>query len=35
MGCSVPDMKAVIDAKNADIDTFIAGVAGMAPLGEK
>jgi len=28
-------MKAVIDAKNADIDTFIAGVAGMAPLGEK
>ena len=27
----VPDMKAVVDAKNADIDTFIAGVAGMAP----
>jgi len=26
----VPDMKAVVDAKNADIDTFIAGVAGMA-----
>src|SRR5271170_5771775 len=31
----VPDMKAVIDAKNADLDKFIAGVAGMAPLGEK
>ena len=27
----VPDMKAVVDAKNANIDTFIAGVAGMAP----
>ena len=27
----VPDMKAVVDVKNADIDTFIAGVAGMAP----
>jgi short-subunit dehydrogenase len=27
----VPDMKAVVDAKNADIDAFIAGVAGMAP----
>ena len=27
----VPDMKAVIDAKNADVDAFIAGVAGMAP----
>jgi len=26
----VPDMKAVVDVKNADIDTFIAGVAGMA-----
>ena len=24
----VPDMKAVVDVKNADIDTFIAGVAG-------
>ena len=31
----VPDMKAVIDAKNADPDTFIAGVAAMAPIGEK
>ncbi len=31
----VPDLKAVIDVKNADIDTFIAGVAGMAPLGER
>ncbi len=30
----VPDMKAVVDVKNADIDTFIAGVAGMAQLGE-
>ena len=30
----VPDMKAVVDAKNADLDTFIAGVAAMAPLGE-
>ncbi len=27
----VPDMKAVVDAKNADIDAFIAGVAAMAP----
>jgi short-subunit dehydrogenase len=27
----VPDMKAVVDAKNADLDTFIAGVAGMEP----
>ncbi len=27
----VPDMKAVVDVKNADIDTFIAGVAAMAP----
>jgi short-subunit dehydrogenase len=27
----VPDMKAVVDMKNADIDTFIAGVAGMKP----
>ncbi len=27
----VPDMKAVVDAKNADIDAFIAGSAGMAP----
>jgi short-subunit dehydrogenase len=26
----LPDMKAVVDVKNADIDTFIAGVAGMA-----
>ncbi|MGO9926749.1 MAG: SDR family NAD(P)-dependent oxidoreductase [Mycobacterium sp.] len=25
----VPDMKAVIDAKNADVDAFIAGVAGL------
>jgi short-subunit dehydrogenase len=31
----VPDMKAVVDVKNSDIDTFIAGVAGMAPLGKK
>ena len=31
----VPDMKAVVDAKNADLDKFIAGVAGMATLGEK
>ena len=23
--------KAVVDAKNADLDAFIAGVAGMAP----
>ena len=27
----VPDMKAVVDFKNADIDTFIAGAASMAP----
>jgi short-subunit dehydrogenase len=27
----IPDMKAAVDVKNADIDTFIAGVAGMAP----
>jgi len=27
----VPDMKPVVDLKNADLDTFIAGVAGMAP----
>jgi short-subunit dehydrogenase len=27
----VPDMKAVVDAKNADLDAFIEGVAGMAP----
>ncbi|MGH3576132.1 MAG: SDR family NAD(P)-dependent oxidoreductase [Mycobacterium sp.] len=27
----VPDMKAVVDVKNADIDTYIAGVAAMAP----
>ena len=27
----VPDMKAVVDAKNADIDAYIAGAAGMAP----
>jgi NAD(P)-dependent dehydrogenase (short-subunit alcohol dehydrogenase family) len=27
----VPDMKAVVDAKNADLDAFIAGVASMAP----
>lgn len=26
----VPDMKAVVDAKNADLDAFIAGSAGMA-----
>ena len=26
----VPDMKAVVDRKNADIDTYIAGAAGMA-----
>jgi short-subunit dehydrogenase len=31
----VPDMKAVVDAKNADLDKFIAGVAGMASRGEK
>ena len=27
----IPDMKAVVDAKNADLDAFIAAVAGMAP----
>jgi short-subunit dehydrogenase len=27
----VPDMKAVVDMKNGDIDTFIAGAAAMAP----
>jgi short-subunit dehydrogenase len=27
----VPNMKAVVDAKNADLDAYIAGVAGMAP----
>jgi short-subunit dehydrogenase len=27
----VPDMRAVVDAKNADLDGFIAGVAAMAP----
>jgi short-subunit dehydrogenase len=27
----VPDLKAVVDAKNADLDAFIAGVALMAP----
>lgn len=27
----VPDMKAVVDAKNADLDAFIAAVAQMAP----
>jgi len=27
----VPDMKAVVDLKNADIDTYIAGAAAMAP----
>ena len=27
----VPDMKAVVDAKNADLDAFIAGAARMAP----
>ena len=25
----LPDMKAVVDAKNADIDTYIAGAAAM------
>jgi hypothetical protein len=25
----VPDMKAVVDVKNADIDAFIAGVAAL------
>ncbi|GAC1411467.1 MAG: hypothetical protein NVS4B6_28890 [Mycobacterium sp.] len=28
----VPDMKTVVDIKNADIDTYIAGAAGMALL---
>jgi short-subunit dehydrogenase len=27
----IPDMKPVVDAKNADLDAFIAGSAGMAP----
>ena len=27
----VPDMKGIVDAKNADIDAFIAGSAGMTP----
>jgi short-subunit dehydrogenase len=27
----VPDMKGIVDAKNADLDAFIAGSAGMAP----
>lgn len=27
----LPDMKAVVDAKNADLDAFIARAAGMAP----
>jgi short-subunit dehydrogenase len=27
----IPDMKAVVDAKNADLDAFIAAAAGMAP----
>jgi len=26
----VPDMKAVVDAKNADLDAYIAGAAAMA-----
>ena len=26
----LPDMKAVIEAKNSDLDAFIAGAAGMA-----
>jgi hypothetical protein len=26
----LPDMKAVVDAKDADIDAYIAGAAGMA-----
>jgi hypothetical protein len=30
-----PDRKAVVDATNAGLDAFIAGVAGMAPLGKK
>ena len=27
----VPDMKAVVDAKNADLDAYITGAGGMAP----
>ena len=27
----LPDMKAVVDAKNVDIDAYIAGAAAMAP----
>ncbi|OBH86141.1 SDR family oxidoreductase [Mycobacterium sp. E2989] len=27
----VPDLKGVVDAKNADLDAYIAGAAGMAP----
>ncbi len=27
----VPDLKAVVDAKNADLDAFIVGAAGMSP----
>ena len=27
----LPDLKAVVDAKNADIDAYVAGAAGMAP----
>ncbi|OBG68755.1 SDR family oxidoreductase [Mycobacterium sp. E3339] len=27
----VPDLRAVVDAKNADLDAYIAGAAGMAP----
>ena len=27
----VPDMKAVVDLKNADIDTYIAGASAVAP----
>lgn len=27
----LPDLKPVVDAKNADVDAFIAGAAGMAP----
>ena len=27
----LPDMKAVVDAKNADLDAYIAGAARMAP----
>jgi short-subunit dehydrogenase len=26
----LPDMKAIVDAKNADLDAYIAGAAGMA-----